>query len=483
MKLTFAIPAYNEEKNIGKCLDSIIRELAHGTHDVEIIVIDNASTDGTGDVARRYPNVRVVREEKKGLVYARQRGYAEASGELIANVDADTMLTPGWIDSVFQEFSKDKELLALSGPFIYYDLSVVTRFFVRIFYYVGYLGYLLNSSLGKGSMLQGGNFIVRKSGLDRIGGYDLSIDFYGEDTDIARRLAAIGRTKFTFALPMYTSGRRLRAEGVITMGVRYALNHFWVIFFKKPYTKTSTDIRPETAKPHFFSIVIPAHNEELYIEKTIRHIQGLEYPKDEFEVLVIENGSSDRTHEIAKHYQGGNIRVHTSSKGVSVAKNFGLKMIAPTSDWVIFLDADTQLKPPFLRDLNQYLHKYKHQHLSVGTTRVTPFENNSRNARAWFWFYNFGHKLTKTSFAIQIMKSSLREKVYFDEEIHFAEDLKLIKELLRFGKFFYFDTETVLTSTRRFDEVGWWKQFFKWNWEALVLSRTKKKTQAYTPIR
>jgi len=247
MKLSFVIPAHNEEKFIGKCLDSILREAAEHVGDVEIIVVDNASTDGTSSVVRTYEDkgVHVVSEPRKGLVYARQCGYEKATGDLIANVDADTMLTLGWINTVMREFTNDDKLLALSGPFIYYDLTPARRLLVRLFYYAAYGTYVLNRHIfHHGSMLQGGNFIIRKTALDQVGGFDISIDFYGEDTDIACRIAKIGKTKFTFNLPMYTSGRRLSGEGMVTMGIRYALNHFWVIFFKKPFTKESRDIRP-----------------------------------------------------------------------------------------------------------------------------------------------------------------------------------------------------------------------------------------------
>ncbi len=247
--LSFVIPAYNEEVRIGHCLDSILRELKRSDCQSEIIVVDNASTDRTKTVAGRYPGVKVVDEPTKGIVMARQRGLMEASGDLIANIDADTMLTPGWIGKVLNEFSRNKNLVCLSGPFIYYDLSSLERFWVKVFYAFGFLFYLLNRFiLGIGSMVQGGNFVCRKRSLEKIGGYDTTISFYGEDTDIARRLHDIGDVKFTFSLPIYASGRRLKKEGFMRLGARYALNYFWVTIFKKPFTKTSIDVRPVSNK-------------------------------------------------------------------------------------------------------------------------------------------------------------------------------------------------------------------------------------------
>ena len=239
MKISFVIPAYNEEEYLGKCLDSIIKESRGKEHNIEIIVVNNASTDGTRAVAERYPNVTIVDEKQKGIVFARHAGFVASSGELVANVDADTMLTPGWIDTTLAEFQKNPHLVTLSGPFIYYYLPKRSQFLVKIFYGITYLAYIINRFIFRvGSVVQGGNFIVRRTALLKIGGYDTSIVFYGEDTDIARRMNKEGDVKFTFALPMYSSGRRLAKTGIFRMGARYALNYFWMIFNGKPLDTT-----------------------------------------------------------------------------------------------------------------------------------------------------------------------------------------------------------------------------------------------------
>lgn len=250
MKLSFVIPAYNEEENIGACLESVERECKDTEFDeIEIIVVNNASTDRTKEIASSFKNVKVVDEFKKGIVHARAAGYKASSGDLIANVDSDNVLTQGWVKTAYKEFKKDPELVALSGPLIYNDLPRTALFFVNFFYYAAFLIYLVNRFILRvGSMVQGGNFIIRREAMEKAGGFDTSINFYGEDTDIARRLHKVGRVKFTFALPIHGSGRRLAAEGVVTTGLRYAINYFWMIFFKKPFTKTSEDIRPQNKK-------------------------------------------------------------------------------------------------------------------------------------------------------------------------------------------------------------------------------------------
>ena len=243
MKISFVIPAYNEEKRLPQCLASVERELARTPCDAEVIVVNNASTDNTADVARSHAWVHVVDEPHKGLVRARHAGFLASTGELIANVDSDTMLPEGWLEKVLMEFERDENLAALSGPHIYHDLSPFQRFLTHAFYIGGYLFHLFNHHvLGKGAMLQGGNFIVRRTHLEQIGGFDTSIEFYGEDTDIARRISKVGKVKWTFALPIYASGRRLAKEGVFATGLRYAGNHLHVLVRGKPLTKAAPTV-------------------------------------------------------------------------------------------------------------------------------------------------------------------------------------------------------------------------------------------------
>jgi len=244
MKLSIVIPAYNEEEFIGDCLSSILHETEGKNYDLEIIAVNNASTDRTRKIIASFSEVKLIDEPAKGLVKARRAGYEASSGELIANIDADTRMTKGWFDKVFSEFSKNEKLVGLSGPFIYYDLSKNARAAVKTFYYLGFLSYLLNRYiLGVGSMLQGGNFVVKKTALEEIGGFNSEFDFWGEDADLARRLVKAGQVKFTFDLPIYASGRRLEKEGMAKTGARYALNYFSTIFFKKPYETVVKDFR------------------------------------------------------------------------------------------------------------------------------------------------------------------------------------------------------------------------------------------------
>ena len=244
MVLSFVIPAYNEEGYLADCIESILRQTEGMADATEILVVNNASTDGTREVALRYPRVKLVDEPRKGLTHARQAGFAASSGRLIANVDSDSRLTEGWVDRVLAEFEQNSRLVSLSGPLIYHDLTRQQRRLVDVFYFTAWLTYFINRwILRMGSMVQGGNFVVTRKALEEIGGFDLKIDFYGEDTDVARRMAAVGDVVYTFDLKMFSSARRLKHEGMLTTAARYTLNYFWTTLFKRPFTHQHVDIR------------------------------------------------------------------------------------------------------------------------------------------------------------------------------------------------------------------------------------------------
>jgi glycosyltransferase involved in cell wall biosynthesis len=246
MRLAFVIPAYNEEVLVGQCLASVLAEIARSgrASQCEVVVVNNASTDRTGEIARSFEGVRVVDESKKGLVNARDAGFQATDADLIANIDSDTIVPEGWLTTVFEQFEKNDRLVCLSGPYVYYDMSAWNRFLVNAFYVLTYAIYILNHYILRvGSVVQGGNFVFRRASWAQVGGYDRSIQFFGEDTDVAVRLSRVGKVKWTWKLKMKTSGRRLEKEGVFRTAATYTLNFFWVTFRGKPATKDYTDIR------------------------------------------------------------------------------------------------------------------------------------------------------------------------------------------------------------------------------------------------
>ena len=243
----FVVPAYNEEALLPSCLDAIAAEISRTRCEVEIIVVNNGSTDGTRRIASSIPGVRVIDEPQRGIVQARKAGFRAAKGELIANIDADTMVTEGWLRTALAEFAHSPDLAALSGPYIYYDLPGTARLVSAGFYGVVYIVYLVTRFvLRAGSMMEGGNSIISRNALEAAGGFNPDFRFYGEDAETARRLSKVGAVKFTFSLRALSSGRRFAGEGLFSVLLRYSVNYLWTILFKRPFSPTWLDFRHTT---------------------------------------------------------------------------------------------------------------------------------------------------------------------------------------------------------------------------------------------
>jgi len=234
--ISLVIPAYNEEAYLPACLDAVMRNLAGKVK--EIIVVDNNSTDGTKNVVARYAGVTYVFEPRKGITRARQAGFQAASGDIIAYVDADTHPPEGWIEQITEQFAARQGLACLSGPYSFYDLSglrnkVSTGWFIAAKPLYQITGY----------MMVGGNFAIRRDVLDKMGGFDEKIEFYGEDVDIGKRAKKHGKVLFSPRFVMPTSGRRMQKQGFARMAGLYLTNYLSIAVRGKPANMGYEDVR------------------------------------------------------------------------------------------------------------------------------------------------------------------------------------------------------------------------------------------------
>ncbi|MBU0612230.1 glycosyltransferase [Patescibacteria group bacterium] len=236
LKISLVIPAYNEEKYIGACLEYAIKNSSGKFF--EIIVVDNASTDHTGEIAKSFPGVRVVREENKGLTKARQRGFVESTGNIVANIDADTQMPKGWVEKIIEEFKKDKNLVCLSGPYVYYDIPAWQSFLVKSYWLLAIPIYWIT-----GYMATGGNHVIKRETLEKMNGFDTKIEFFGEDANTARRASKYGKVKFKLRFIMPTSGRRLTKDGLLKNFIIYTSQFFSEAIAHKPIIKKHKNIR------------------------------------------------------------------------------------------------------------------------------------------------------------------------------------------------------------------------------------------------
>lgn len=231
-KISVVIPAYNEEQYIGKSLRALARQTFNRA-DIEIIVVDNASTDNTTLVARESGADLVISEPYRGTNRARQTGLAQSCGEIVAFLDADCEPPYWWLEKIYEKLHQNKgSFVALGGTYRFTSKPTESLFLFETFYSWVVLP-TLNSVMGRlfkrGGVIIGGNFAAFRQKFEQAGGFDISYTFFGDDASIARGLGELGTVHFDPSLYVYSSTRRFEREGLIKTNWEYAKNYFKVM--------------------------------------------------------------------------------------------------------------------------------------------------------------------------------------------------------------------------------------------------------------
>ena len=196
-------------------------------------------------MADAIPHVRVADEPRKGLVVARETGRVIATGDILVYLDADCRAPLMWLERIERRFAADPVLIAMSGPYRFYDWDWWGRLLIRAYDYTlaPATQFLVKYLLRIGTIFYGGNFAVMRSALQCIGGFDTSIEFHGEDTNVGRRLFAVGRVSLFHDCYLYTSARRYNAMGKGAVFRLYVRNFTSVLLRGRPKDTTHVDVR------------------------------------------------------------------------------------------------------------------------------------------------------------------------------------------------------------------------------------------------
>ena len=208
------------------------------------------------------------------------------------------------------------------------------------------------------------------------------------------------------------------------------------------------------------SIIIPAHNEENYIRKTLHSIKNQTY--QDYEVIVIANGCTDKTEEIIMKRSNDKVKLFSMSQAhVSRARNYGADKAE--GKILLFLDADTCLDIDSLQKINQHFT----ENYSIATTLV---KSDNKKFQFLMNLKNFHNKtgLYKgCSGALICRKEDFNVVNGYNSDIVVKEHRKLTQKLLKSGKYVCINTN-VTTSMRRFNDWGlikvgsfWMKQLVK----------------------
>ena len=203
MNISVVIPAFNEEKLLGKCLESLQKQIEKP---FEIIVVDNNSTDKTAEIAKQF-GAKVITEKQQGISYARNAGFNATRGEIIARLDADTEAFPNWILRIRKDIETDNKD-AVTGPAYYTDPSSKLRFSHLVSaYYFQFLKLIY-----KNYMLFGPNMALKRALWEKVKN-EVCMDNtkVHEDFDLAIHLWKYAKIEFDKDLLVTTSPRRWKS--------------------------------------------------------------------------------------------------------------------------------------------------------------------------------------------------------------------------------------------------------------------------------
>ncbi len=244
-RISVIVPVFNEEKLVGQALSVFTPELKE-KHNIELIVSDGGSSDRTVAIASQYADIVVVHtaDVRQTISQGRNRGADKATGDVLVFVNGDCLIVD---PDTF--FGRIRDWMG-NGPELPACDAIACRVSVKpgeiifkdkVFYFIhnNYVRLLNFLKLGMG---RGECQIIKTETFHRVGGYDDDIAA-GEDFDLYRRIAKVGKIKFTKKLLVYESPRRFRKYGYLRIIWSWTLNSLSVMFRGKSVSKVWEAVR------------------------------------------------------------------------------------------------------------------------------------------------------------------------------------------------------------------------------------------------
>ena len=213
--ISVIVPTLNEEKYITRCLRSLMRQTYEG--DYEVIVVDGGSTDKTVELAEDLADRVLVRPGPAG--FARNEGARNASDDIYAFLDADTMASTQWLENMEESFNSNCYVSCVTGPTYPYEGNrwdhvayiIVTQWLSRISAKVGL------------PHVPGFNCAYRKTPFWKVGGFDEKRRL-SEDIILSTKIRKEGQVRFSKDMVAYTSLRRIKKHGYPYLTTFYVIN-------------------------------------------------------------------------------------------------------------------------------------------------------------------------------------------------------------------------------------------------------------------
>lgn len=296
-KISVIIPVYNQSDTIEKAIISVLEQ---EWNNIELIVVDDGSTDDLDDIIKSKKNLIYLKQSHQGVSAARNRGIEHATGEYITFLDADDTWPKNRLQHLF--------------PFLeWYDIVVGQTF-------LGNNNYKWIPSFGAS--------LFRKDVFERVGPLNEALHF-SEDQEWFLRAK---EKKASIIISEETSLNALQKNSTH--------NKSWKELSIHRVLKESLKRRGKTpliplSSYALVSVIVTVHNGALFLKETLNSVFAQTYPS--FEVILIDHGSRDESKQIAISFP--NVRyIYQEHQGNSHARNTGIQ--SARGEFIAFIDQD-----------------------------------------------------------------------------------------------------------------------------------------------
>jgi len=244
-RVSIIIPTKNEARYIGPTLEQF-RHLIE-PHNLEIVISDANSADGTADIVRQYQTewgegrVKLVQSQgKQNIAIGRNLGAAAATGDILFHTDADVRIPnpERFFEKILAAFDRPEVVAATTPIWVYpQEASLPDKIYHVLMNLVIRLSFTFGVYLAKGECQ-----FVRRSDFERIEGYNEKI-VAGEDCNLFFRLHKIGKIAYLYRLKVHHSPRRFRQYGYIRVSLIYFREGLSLLFLRKSYVEEWKPIR------------------------------------------------------------------------------------------------------------------------------------------------------------------------------------------------------------------------------------------------
>ncbi|MCD6402749.1 MAG: glycosyltransferase [Candidatus Aenigmarchaeota archaeon] len=239
--ISVIVPTLNEEKYIGKCLESIKKQTLK---DFEIIVVDGESTDRTVEIAKRFETK--IMFSKGNAASARNEGAQNSEGSILLFVDADVILKDTNIFKKIKRILEDEKIGAVvcsPDPYLQNENSFVTETFYKLFFSFGNFFSQISLKTKRLCVLMPGFCLfVKKSLFQKVGGFEEDLSFY-EDADLVLKLQKNSDVVF-LAGEVFSSVRRYSKLGFPKANLYYFVSTLNSFFYKLRLKRTKPKLEP-----------------------------------------------------------------------------------------------------------------------------------------------------------------------------------------------------------------------------------------------